>query len=128
MPAPDVSPTGTSIALAVFGMTNGTISAIAIVTLISTSCGGRTVVVTPAEPVSASQMAELWADPGDAPRDTYWGIGGKPYAPPKDATYTFVAKDESGFSVSFDVKSPDDVEWSAKIGPEAQTEVVLSRI
>ena len=34
----------------------------------------------------------------------------------------------AGFSVSYDVTGPDGLEWSAKIGPEAQTEVVLSRI
>ena len=39
-----------------------------------------------------------------------------------------VARDDSGFSVSYDVTSPDGTEWSAKIGPEAQTEVVMSRI
>jgi hypothetical protein len=37
-------------------------------------------------------------------------------------------KDELGFSVSYDVVGPDGIEWSAKIGPEAQTEVVLSRV
>lgn len=48
--------------------------------------------------------------------------------PSKDAQYTFIAKDELGFSVSYDVIGPDGIEWSAKIGPEAQTEVVVSRL
>ena len=38
------------------------------------------------------------------------------------------AHDDSGFSASYDVTGPDGLEWSAKIGPEAQTEVVVSRI
>jgi hypothetical protein len=93
-----------------------------------TSCGGRTVVVTPRAPLSAAQRAELRVDPGSRPRDLFWGVGGRRYAPPPKARYAFEAKDETGFSVSYDVTSPDGVEWSAKIGPEAQTEVVVSRI
>src|SRR5688572_22779074 len=92
------------------------------------ACGGRTVVVSPREPVSASQLAQLRVDPGPAPRDLFWGSGGRRYAPPADAVYRVLAKDETGFSVSFDVVSPEGMEWSAKIGPEAQTEVVVSRI
>jgi hypothetical protein len=102
-------------------------SAVAL-TLSLTACGGRTVVVTPREPVPESQLAELRVDPGDTPRDLFWGIGGRDDAPPPDAVYTLVARDAAGFSVSYDVKSPDGTEWSAKIGPEAQTEVVMSRI
>jgi hypothetical protein len=92
------------------------------------ACGGRTVVVTPRSPVSPAVVAQLRVDPGNRPRDLFWGIGGKQHAPPPDATYTLKAKDETGFSVSYDVIGPDGVEWSAKIGPEAQTEVVVSRI
>ena len=47
---------------------------------------------------------------------------------PRDATYSFVAKDTSGFSLGFDVRSADGLEWSVKLGPEAQSEVVTSRI
>ena len=47
---------------------------------------------------------------------------------PRDATYSFVAKDTSGFSPGFDVRSADGLEWSVKLGPEAQSEVVTSRI
>lgn len=72
-------------------------------------------------------VAELWTEPG-AERDLFWGSGGRAYAPLADAIFELDAKDDAGFSVSYDVKSPDGVEWSAKVGPEAQTEVVLSRI
>jgi hypothetical protein len=80
------------------------------------------------EPAPATSIAEFWVDPGKTPRDLFWGSGGRRQAPSPDATYKFVSRDETGFSVSYDVTGPDDVEWSAKIGPEAQTEVVLSRI
>ena len=73
-------------------------------------------------------MGDLWTDPGSARRDLFLGVGGQRYAPPAKATYAFLKKDETGFSVSYDVKSPDGVEWSAKIGDEAQTEVVVSRV
>ena len=73
-------------------------------------------------------MAELWADPGPSPRDLFFGVGGREHAPPPDAPYTVTGKDTGGFSVSYDVTSPDGTEWSAKLGPEAQTEVVVSRL
>jgi hypothetical protein len=73
-------------------------------------------------------LAELWVDPGPRPRDLFWGVGGEQYAPPKDAVYKLKGKDETGFSTSFDVEGPDGIEWSAKIGPEAQTETVVSRL
>lgn len=93
------------------------------------ACGGTTRVIRmPETPPAPGQMAELWIDPGSRPRDLFYGIGGGALAPAKDAPYTLVGKDELGFSVSFDVKDPDDVDWSAKIGPEAQTEVVVSRV
>jgi hypothetical protein len=103
-------------------------SAIALVALLTAACGGRTVVTEPPAPLSPEKMAELWKDPGPKPRDLFWGIGGEKYAPPPDVVYKLKAKDDTGFSVSFDVVSPDGVEWSAKIGPEAQTEVVVSRL
>jgi hypothetical protein len=104
-------------------------SAVVGIALLTSSCvfGGATIRM-PDKPPTAAQLAELWVDPGTETRDLFWGIGGKRYAPPKDATYRFVSKDETGFSISYDVTSPDGTEWSAKIGPEAQTEVVVSRI
>ncbi len=73
-------------------------------------------------------MAELWVDPGSRPRELFYGVGGPQHAPANDAAYKFKGKDDLGFSVSYDVTGPDGIEWSAKIGPEAQTEVVVSRV
>ena len=93
------------------------------------ACGGATRGVRmPDRRPSPQQMAELWVDPGTRPRDLFWGVGGEKLAPRGDVRYTLEGKDDLGFSVSYDVKSPDGVEWSAKIGAEAQTEVVLSRV
>jgi len=51
------------------------------------ACGGRTLVISPREPISAAQLAELRVDPGPAPRDLFWGVGGRRSAPPADAVY-----------------------------------------
>ena len=101
----------------------------AVVLVMMLACAGSTGVVRmPAAPPTPDQMAELWSEPGSRPRDLFYGIGGRQFTPPGDAQYKFEAKDELGFSVSYDVTSPDGMEWSAKIGPEAQTEVVVSRL
>jgi hypothetical protein len=73
-------------------------------------------------------MAEFWVDPGREARDLKYGIGGPHRAPDPQAVYRLESKDEAGFSSSYDVIGPDGTEWSAKVGPEAQTEVFLSRV
>jgi hypothetical protein len=101
-------------------------STVVAVVFLAIACGGRTVVVTPrGTPPSVEQLR---VDPSHEPRDLLLGVGGEPHAPPSDTIYVLKAKDETGFSVSYDVVGPDGTEWSAKIGPEAQTEVVVSRI
>jgi hypothetical protein len=102
------------------------ISAVVVAALIA--CAGRTDVVRVPAPPTPEQMAELWVDPGTRPRDLFYGVGGRQLVPARDAKYKFKAKDDLGFSVSYDVIGPDGIEWSAKIGPEAQTEVVVSRV
>ncbi len=85
----------------------------------------RVAEVTPEKPAS---LAELWQEPADlATRDLYHGPGGKQHAPPSD-TFEFVAEDTTGHSPGFDVKDARGIEWSVKTGPEAQTEVVASRL
>lgn len=101
---------------------------LALLACLAVACGGRTVVVAPREPVTPAVLAQLHVDPGSTPRDLLWGVGGRRYAPPPDAIYSFDEKDETGFSDSYDVVDPDGLEWSAKVGPEAQTEVVVSRV
>ena len=81
--------------------------------------------VVPGEPPSIS---ELWQEPVDIEqRDLFHGAGGAELAP-ADTTFRFVAKDTSGWSPGFDVVDGKGVEWSVKLGPEAQSEVVSSRI
>ena len=83
------------------------------------------VLVPPGQPAS---VAELWVEPSDIQsRDLFHGAGGQRLLP-RDDSYAFVAKDTTGWSPGFDVRGRDGVEWSVKLGPEAQTEVVASRI
>jgi hypothetical protein len=85
----------------------------------------QTVEVTPDRPAT---IAELWRDPGDITRrDLFYGAGGAEHAP-HQRTFSFVAEDTSGYSPGYDVRDDRGVTWSVKTGPEAQTEVVASRI
>jgi hypothetical protein len=82
----------------------------------------------PGEP-TPEQMAEFWADPADpASRDLFWGAGGREAAPDPDGRWTFAGRDSTGYSRGFDVTDERGVKWSAKVGEEAQSEVVASRL
>ena len=110
-----------------------TVSAVASLTvaLLISGCGGHVANIRTAvagTPPTSQTLAQLWVEPGGTPRDLFWGIGGQSLAPRASTPFEVEARDDSGFSVSYDVKSPDGMHWSAKIGPEAQTEVVVSRI
>ena len=102
-------------------------SAVAVCALVAAACGGAIAIKPPEQPPSPDAIKELWVDPGNEPRDLFWGIGGQKYAPDPDAVYKFKERDDIGFSTKFEVIS-GDIEWSAKLGPEAQTEVLMSRI
>jgi hypothetical protein len=79
--------------------------------------------------VEPSRMAELWAHPADIERrNLTYGPGGAEHAPDPAARYQVLEYDEKGFSPGYDVRDPRGREWSVKIGPEARTEVVVSRI
>jgi len=102
----------------------------AVVTLVlgAGACGGAIAVRPPDQPPSADAIKQLWVAPGTEPRDLFWGIGGQKYAPDGETVYKLRERDDTGFSTKYTVEDSKDVEWSAKTGPEAQTEVVLSRI
>jgi hypothetical protein len=74
-------------------------------------------------------MAEFWQEPKDlARRDLLNGPGGAALAPNPKATFTLLKADPRGFSPGLDVKDDRNREWSVKLGPEARTEIVISRI
>ncbi len=78
-------------------------------------------------PPPAGASVEFWREPTG--RDQlFYGAGGRDGAPEPDATYTLLKRDTGGFSTSVDIRDKAGRKWSAKIGPEAATEVVASRI
>jgi hypothetical protein len=77
---------------------------------------------------SAAQLAEFWMEGEISTRNLSNGVGGTAPKPLVDARYAVLSRDPSGFSITYRVKDDQDREWSVKIGPEAQTEVVTARI
>lgn len=69
----------------------------------------------------------LWRDPGNIrARDLSYGPGSARLAPV--APFTFIKEDKDGESPKFDVKDARGVEWKVKLGPEAQSETVATRL
>lgn len=84
---------------------------------------------TAERPLTPQDIAQLWVEPDDiASRDLYHGPGGAQLQPPEGATFVFEELDTTGFSRGYDVEDNAGLEWSVKIGPEAQSEVVASRL
>ena len=89
----------------------------------------QSVRISDAPSVSPVRLEELWAMPADiAARDLYNGPGGAEMTPKPDAPFSWVATDSTGYSPGYDVRSADGRTWSVKLGPEAQSEVVASRV
>jgi hypothetical protein len=80
-----------------------------------------------AQPPAAS-IDELWQDRDIASLDLRWGSGGREGAPSPDVEYEFKAVDESGNSGGYEVADPQGRKWRVKTGPEAQPEMVASRV
>lgn len=84
---------------------------------------------TRAGPLTPVQSAELWEEPKDlSERNLFDGPWGKTLAPSPTATYSFVSAKTAGVSPGFAVTDEHGMEWSVKQGPEAQVEVVMSRV
>jgi hypothetical protein len=78
-------------------------------------------------PAPEGASIEFWREPAGRD-DLFFGAGGREAAPDPHATYTLLKRDESGFSTTLDLRDDRGQKWSAKLGPEATTEVVASRI
>ncbi len=69
----------------------------------------------------------LWRDPGNvSSRDLAYGPGSARRAPV--APFTFIKEDKDGESPKFAVKDARGVEWRVKLGTEAQSETVATRL
>jgi hypothetical protein len=97
------------------------------VALVAGGCS-KAVQHTEISPGPPAAIGELWQEPADiATRDLFHGPGG-PELLPAVTDFAFVAADTTGYSPGFDVKDAKGVEWSVKTGPEAQSEVLSSRV
>jgi hypothetical protein len=77
---------------------------------------------------SPSELAQLWIDPQGADRNLFDGAGGRRRKPQPERRYEVLDRDTRGYSITYRVKDERGDEWNVKIGPEAQPEVVASRI
>jgi hypothetical protein len=69
----------------------------------------------------------IWRDPGDiAARDLRYGPGSPRSVPVPP--FTFSREDKSGESPKFEVKDARGVKWTVKLGEEAQSETVSTRL
>jgi hypothetical protein len=94
----------------------------------ASACGGRIAPKLEAS-ADAADVAQLWQEPTDLEtRNLFWGPGGEALAPDPGTAFAFVKADQTGYSPGYDVRGPDGMMWSVKLGSEAQPEVVVSRI
>src|SRR4051794_22556808 len=92
---------------------------------------GCSPVPRPVSPAAAegADLAQLWQEPADlAQRDLFHGPGGEDLVPEPGSIFTFIDKDTSGFSPGYRVRDLPGTRWTVKYGPEAQSEIVASRI
>jgi hypothetical protein len=75
-------------------------------------------------------LSQLWIDPDrGGERNLFDGPPALERARPEaDARYDVIDRDVRGFSITYRVRDARRRVWHVKIGPEAQTEVVTSRI
>jgi hypothetical protein len=105
-----------------------TIAILLLTTLVS-FCAGRTVPTAVTDGPEPANLAELWVEPVDLPtRDLLQGPGGAALAPDSAGSFELVAIDKSGYSAGYDVRDASGVEWSVKLGSEAQPEIASSRL
>ena len=75
----------------------------------------------------ASARAVLWRDPGDIQsQNLLYGSGSAETAPL--APFRFIKESSKGESPKFDVKDARGVVWTVKLGEEAQSETVSTRL
>ena len=80
-------------------------------------------------PAPNAPIEQLWMDPGDiGSRDLRLGPEGDEHVPDPDAEYKFLTADTSGHSKGYEVEDPKGRKWKVKVGEEAQSELVASRI
>jgi len=83
----------------------------------------------PALAAEGTPLSQLWERPHDiAARDVVHGWGGKALEPSPKTVYRFKSEDTRGHSGGYEVVDPQGRTWDVKVGDEAQSEFVLSRV
>ena len=104
-------------------------SALAAILLLSASACIRPQVRATVENPADVQVMHLWEQPDDLEeRDLLQGPGGPSQMPDTTVPFEFIAEDHTGYSPGYDVRDAQGVVWSVKTGPEAQSEVAVSRL
>jgi hypothetical protein len=106
-------------------------SGLVVLACVTATCARPIISNTPRAPeaATAAPIAQLWIEPADlSRRNLLVGSGPRNQAPSTTVEYTVKQRDESGYSRGYDVVGPDGREWDIKVGKEAQTEIVLSRV
>jgi hypothetical protein len=84
--------------------------------------------VAPADLSTHVPVEALWQQPSDLGQLDLFAGPEDVAAPSANDTFEFQSVKTSGFSPGYDVTDAAGQEWSVKLGPEAQTEVVASRL
>jgi hypothetical protein len=103
--------------------------AVVLLATITGACAPRSAPKTTAVEPSQVDLSALWVEPADlSSRNLFDGPGGTAQAPPQEARFELIAVDSKGYSGGYDVRDPQGVKWSVKVGKEAQPEVAVSRL
>ena len=98
-------------------------------TTLLASCAGNTAPITTTEDPTRVAVEQLWIEPHDLEsRDLFQGSGGPALAPDPSMPYELLAVDDSGYSPGYDVRDQQGTQWNVKLGIEAQSELVASRV
>jgi len=102
---------------------------LAIAAVMSSACAGHSAPRATAQTPAQVDVAQLWVEPSDMEsRDLFQGPARAEWAPDAGAAFTLVKVDRKGYSPGFEVRDAKGMNWDVKTGPEAQTEIVASRI
>lgn len=102
--------------------------ALSLAVALGTPACSRALRATAPSPLTPQQMAQFWVDTPIESRDLFLGPGRADVPPQPNAILSFIKDDTTGFSRKVVVKDEQGTQWNVKLGPEAQPEVVSSRL
>jgi hypothetical protein len=82
----------------------------------------------PPKTAAPPAVHELWQESDLRQRDLFYGVGGRNLVPNPRARYEYKAEDTRGASPGYKVVDERGRKWDVKLGEEAPSEVVVSRL